>query len=489
MKTKNLFLLPWLIASLSLIMAGRLTAQTLTITPLHSFSADDRANPYGGLVLSGNRLYGVTEGDEFDGTGFGTVFRIYTDGTGFTNLHVFNGGDGASPYARLVLAGDTLYGTGTAGGSSGSGTVFKVNIDGTGFTNLHEFAGVDGAGGGTLSLSGDTLYGDTYRGGDSGVGTLYKIHTDGTGFTMLHSFTATDGTLGIRGTNSDGANPRSGLVVSGDTLYGAASQGGSSGYGTLFRLNIDGSGFTTLHNFYADPALPPDTTLTNSEGVYLRSGLLLSGNTLYGTAQYGGTGAAGCVFAVNTDGTGFTNLHSFNWGTDGAYPRAGLVLAGNTLYGAAAWGGDPGSPGTLFALNTNGTGFRVLVTFRPISYYDPPEPSPNREGANPYGLLALADNTLYGTALHGGSDGYGTVFKVSLPAPQLTMTRSGPNVALTWPTDNAGFDYTGYQLKSTISLVPPVAWITDSPASVVLDGYNTVTIPISGPQKFYRLSQ
>ena len=40
-------------------------------------------------------------------------------------------------------------------------------------------------------------------------------------------------------------------------------------------------------------------------------GLILSGNTLYGTAQYGGSSGNGTVFAVNTDGTGFTNLYSF----------------------------------------------------------------------------------------------------------------------------------------------------------------------------------
>jgi uncharacterized repeat protein (TIGR03803 family) len=103
--------------------------------------------------------------------------------------------------------------------------------------------------------------------------------------------------------------------------------------------------------------------------------------------------------------------------------------------------------------------------------------------------LVLADNTLYGTAHFGGSDGYGTVFKVSLPAPQLTVTLLATNVALSWPTQNAGFDYTGYTLKSATNLVPPVAWSTDSPTPAVVNGQNTVTVPISGPQKFYRLSQ
>ena len=76
----------------------------------------------------------------------GTIFRVNTDGTGFTNLYSFtNGLDGAVPTAGLVLSGSTLYGT--AGGSrpfpnvgGNESTVFKINTDGTGFTNLYDFS-------------------------------------------------------------------------------------------------------------------------------------------------------------------------------------------------------------------------------------------------------------------------------------------------------------------------------------------------------------
>jgi uncharacterized repeat protein (TIGR03803 family) len=37
----------------------------------------------------------------------------------------------------------------------------------------------------------------------------------------------------------------------------------------------------------------------------------LSGKKLYGTAEQGGPFGYGTVFAVKTDGTGFTNLHAF----------------------------------------------------------------------------------------------------------------------------------------------------------------------------------
>src|SRR5437879_1779000 len=58
----------------------------------------------------------------------------------FRTLYSFTAGtDGAFPYAGLILSGDTLYGTASMGGSYAQGTVFKVNTNGTSFTNLHSF--------------------------------------------------------------------------------------------------------------------------------------------------------------------------------------------------------------------------------------------------------------------------------------------------------------------------------------------------------------
>jgi uncharacterized repeat protein (TIGR03803 family) len=129
----------------------------------------------------------------------------------------------------------------------------------------------------------------------------------------------------------------------------------------------------------------------------------------------------------------FTTLHSFtaaigHTNTDGIYPQAGLILSGNTLYGTAYWGGRTGN-GTMFAVNINGTGFTNLYSFTGGS-----------DGAEPAAGLILSGNTLYGTAEFGGSSGNGTVFSISLLAPpQLMITPSGDNVVLTWPTNATGF--------------------------------------------------
>src|SRR5437667_5688668 len=68
-------------------------------------------------------------------------------------------------------------------------------------------------------------------------------------FTTLHSFTATSTNSSGVYTNREGAGPYGGLILAGNTLYGTAANGGSSGSGTVFKVNTDGTGFTNLHSF------------------------------------------------------------------------------------------------------------------------------------------------------------------------------------------------------------------------------------------------
>jgi uncharacterized repeat protein (TIGR03803 family) len=453
--------LPSLLVGLGMMLAGPVAAQTFRT--LHGFTNGiDGAYPFAGLTLSGNTLYGVAV---FGGSAHdGTVFALNTDRTGFTTLYSFtNGTDGADPKGGLVLSGNTLYGTASTGSSLGAGTVFALNTDGSGFRTLHQFAkqsnsppftNSDGANPqGALILSANTLYGTTQYGTGSDGGTVFAVNIDGTGFTNLHNFAAISPP---NYTNSGGAGPYAGVILSGNTLYGTAYEGGSSGFGTIFKLNTNGSGFTTLHNFS-----------NGSDGAYPYAGLTLSGNTLYGVTQ-----SSNAVFKINTDGSGFTTLFTFPNSSEGAVPDGALILSGNTLYGTA-YEGDSSGHGGVFKVNIDGSGFANLYRF-----------TGGTDGANPVGGLILSDYTLYGTAYGGGSSEKGTVFSLSLPAPsQLAILRSGTNVILTWPTIFAGFT-----LESTTNLSPEV-WITGSPGPVVVNGQNTVTNPISGTQQFYRLSQ
>ncbi len=163
---------------------------------------------------------------------------------------------------------------------AGLGMISASRMTAQTFTTLHSFTGgSDGSGPmPVLILSSNILYGTALNGGSSGNGIVFAINTNGEGFTTLHSFPATSGFFG---TNSDGAKPTQGLILSGNTLYGTAYDGGSSGNGTIFAVDTDGKDFTNLYNFTA-------TFYINSDGAH-PNGLVLSNNTLYGTATVGGS--------------------------------------------------------------------------------------------------------------------------------------------------------------------------------------------------------
>ncbi len=416
---KNLFLLRALIAGFALTLTCNVTAQTFAI--LHTFTNGiDGGDPYGALIVSGSRLYGAMQNG--GNAGHGNVFALDTDGTAFTILYSFIGtnqganSDGSSPMGGLVLSGNTLYGTATQGGAFNSGTVFKVNIDGTGFEPVYQFTGGNGGGfpNGGLVLAGDTLYGTA--GGGEGYGIVFAVNTDGTGFKALYQFTGGNG----------GYGPTAGLALSGNALYGTTEEGGSGSAGTAFVINIDGTGFSTLHSF-----------ASSTDGNSPFAGVILSGNTLYGTTHNGGGADNGAVFTLNTDGTGFRTLFDFSaHHSQGGEPGAGLILSGNTLYGTTRFGGGAanGGDGTVFAINTNGTGFERLHAFMG-----------GADGANPsayaYPGVVLSGNTLYGMAQKGGKAKYGTVFSITLGSGSLNVTIS-PAAAITagaqWQVDNNG---------------------------------------------------
>jgi uncharacterized repeat protein (TIGR03803 family) len=363
--TKVPFFIPILVAALGSVLAPHVAAQTFKT--LHSFTGGfDGGAPLGGLTLFGNKLYGTTSlGGNIFTEGWGTLFGVNPDGTGFTPLRQFY--IFASPSAGLIKSGSVLYGTMPWWGTN-AGTVFAIAVDGTGFTELHNFThlNADSDGGnpmGGLILSENFLYGTANVGGASNKGTVFAVTTDGTSLVNLHTFTG-----------SDGANPQASLVLSGKTLYGTTTDGGDSDHGTVFAVNTDSTGFTTLHSFTAidGPAL------TNSDGAYPQANLVLSGNTLYGTAKEGGNSGKGTLFAISTDGTGFRNLHSFTGVSDGAKPSAGMILLNSTLFGTASQGGSFGK-GTIFAINSDDTGFTILHSFKGGS-----------EGADPQAGLTLS---------------------------------------------------------------------------------------------------
>ena len=254
-----------------------------TLTVLHDFgSRDDGVSPEGALVFGADgNLYGTTSGGGYYNSG--TVFRLATDGTGYTIGYDFGSSrdDAATPNAALVAGTDgNLYGTTTNGGYYDYGTVFQVTTDGT-LTILYDFEGRDGdyPDASLVQANDGNFYGTTSGGGPYDAGTVFRLTTGGA-LTTLYGFPS----------KNDGLQPEAALIQATDgLLYGTTYYGGTAGGGAVFSIALDGSGYVTQHSFAggdADGANPAAAVFQARDG------------TLYGTTAYGGTARVGTVFRL-----------------------------------------------------------------------------------------------------------------------------------------------------------------------------------------------
>jgi uncharacterized repeat protein (TIGR03803 family) len=358
------------------------------VTTLHAFAGNDGAGPAGRLYLaSDGNYYGTTFGG--GASGLGTVFRISPTGA-FSLLHSFGGSDGQNPEGGLVQGNDgNLYGTTVNGGSSAGGTLFELTLAGA-FSSRINFSGASGvsapigalvkAGSGELygvtaggdnavntggwfsyspplgqatlypqwfppqvpvsgfSLgSGGNLYGSTYGYSGSG-GTAYDISL-AQGLIQLHAFPGTVFPTG----STDGQEPQGGLTVGSDgNLYGMTQDGGASGDGTIFKIDL--LAFdpkypeTQLYSWSGGQAAPvgPDGAMT--EGA--------DGN-FYGVTGTGQSNS-GTIFEITPSGT-YVDWYNFS-GPDGSYPMAGLVQSASGTWFGTTYEGGANDAGTVFEL-------------------------------------------------------------------------------------------------------------------------------------------
>ena len=350
--------------------------------------------PMGGVIVSGNVLYGTTvEGGAYGG--YGAVFSVPIGGGTPTVLASLNGTDGSAPEGNLILSGNALYGAARGGGANGSGfgygCVFSVPISGgtpTVLGSLNLSVGANPAAG--LVLSGSILYGTA----TSGVGTVFSVPLGGGTPALRTMFSGATGTP---------AFPEGNLMVSGSTLYGTSAGGGANSWGTVFSLPLAGGGPTVLASF------------AGLNGEYAAGPLVRSGNTLYGTTMLGGPGfngtqysGYGTVFSVPVTGGAPTVLASFN-GANGYEPQTGVVIVGNTLYGTTQSGGAY-NEGTIFSVPITGGTPTVLASFN------------GANGEYPYSGLTLSGHMLYGTTAYGGVGYGGIVYGLDLSKPTAIVS-------------------------------------------------------------------
>ena len=378
------------------------------------------ANPYSELVqASDGNFYGTT----FSGggslcpngyagmSGCGTVFRMSPQGK-VTTLYSFpydtatsSAPNGAFPTAGLIQATDGyLYGVAQDGGVArcngvlGCGTLFRISTSGA-FTLLHQFCSGEGCPNSTeggrpmahlVQTPSGALCGTTAEGGYENEGTLFCAATSGN-VNTLYDFQYENGT--------DGYGPVAALLVGadGETFYGTTPQKGANGGGVVFAFK---NGVMTILQALSTCSEPTSALIFGAHG------------KLYGTATSGG-GDGGCIFSLDTDGSGFTVNYSFDADSNApGEPDAGLVLARDgMMYGTTHFGsierGYGQDNGVLYRYNPVSGAFKALVDFTaPTGDY--PRAA----------LIEGADNYLYTTTpADGGSNkrgqDEGTVVRLS----------------------------------------------------------------------------
>jgi uncharacterized repeat protein (TIGR03803 family) len=256
------------------------------------------------------KLYGLTANGGADG--FGVLYTILSDGSGYQVLHSFDGPGGARPYGGLTIIGSKFYGTTKEGGSGGVGTIFSFDTASLAFQKLADFAGTNGAGPqDDLTYYDGKLYGVAPLGGVNNGGTVFAFDPVAGVLTDLFNLNAATGT-----------NPFGNVTLLGDMLYFVNSYGGSASGGSIAVFDPVAGTCTDIYNFGA---------LT-----YAHSGMVALNNLLYGTDPGASGGVGGLIFSFDPATRTYTVVHSFSqadFEVDIENPVA-LSLFNGVLYGA-----------------------------------------------------------------------------------------------------------------------------------------------------------
>jgi len=260
--------------------------------------------------------------------------------------------DGSFPEAGpIATATGELYGTTLGGGNANQGVIFTVPVTG-GIELPHQFQGgiLDGAApeAPLFRDKSGNLFGTTTRGGGTGCGgtgcgTVFERSAGGT-YRLRHAFNGADGSIPLAGVIADNAG----------NLYGTTETGGANGQGTIFKLAPSGI-LTTLYSFCSVTGC--------TDGANPNAGLIGDANgNLYGTTGFGGADDVGIVFKIHADGSNYTILHTFKFGTDGQFPSNVSADPSGNLYGTTQLGGANGA-GSVFKLTPDGSNYAVLYSF------------------------------------------------------------------------------------------------------------------------------
>ncbi|WP_208502528.1 choice-of-anchor tandem repeat GloVer-containing protein [Roseivirga sp. E12] len=308
--------------------------------------------------------------------GYGSIFHIENNGTGFTKVHDFTGEHGY-PFASLTLSNGKLWGmtmgrTGspTAQETRGHGAIFNLDLTGSNFKVIHVFDGVNGSMPlGELTENDGKLWGMTNRGGQHDQGVIFSLDLETNRFQKVYDFN-----------QANGSNPRNSLLVHEDKFWGTTSRGGGQGVGVIFSLNLDGTGYQKVYDFQKENGGEPESGLTLFEG------------KLWGMTARGGKNNEGTVYYLNPEDNSLVSVHDLE------YPALGELNADSEkLWGMMALRGE-NNAGTVFTIEDE----EHLV----VHHFD------KANGRFPEGNLMEYEGVMWGMTRFGGMNNLGVIFTI-----------------------------------------------------------------------------
>lgn len=289
-----------------------------------------------------------------------------------------------------------------------------VASSGQTFKTLASFDGTNGGGPLYVTLvqgANGKFFGTTSGDGANDGGTVFEVSPAGK-ITPLYNFCS-------QAECTDGYQPYAGVALATNgNFYGTTVSGGSTGYGAVFEITPAGK-LTTIYSFCytssicTSPGYNPHAGVTQgSNGNFYGTTFQGSGNDMYNDgAIYEITGAGQLGAAYNFD----------IYDGDGGAASGPLVQASNgDIYGTTEGGGT----------NFYGAVFRATPALSVTTLYSFCSLSNCSDGQEPIGGVVQASNgDFYGTTAYGGTNGDGTVFKIT-PAGTLTTLYSFCSQAL-----------------------------------------------------------
>ena len=310
---------------------------------------------YNGLVLLDGTIYGVAKnGGEH---GCGTLFRLERDGQGFSVVHAFSGkpSDGNHPYSAPTVHKGKLYGLTYQGGKSNHGTMYCYDPKTQRCEMIHSFdmPGVNPFG--SVTSVGDYIYGmtsDHY--GKDRFGTIFRYRPSDKTFETIHRFAG----------KNQGGYPYDSLVWDGGQwLYGTTlgyyrDVDDPEESGVIFRFNIRNRKYEVICDF---STLVGCGEKLNSAMLIGPDGWLYG--LAHGTEIWKGK-EYGTLYRLQPDGTKFELLHTFGPAGEekvfpfpgGDVPMRNLIWLDGTLYGTTALGGVIDSSKKVVWMKTRGYG-------------------------------------------------------------------------------------------------------------------------------------